>query len=133
MKRTVEIEDTLQERVDSAIEDVKQELENYLAENKPDKLPDWGDLDYSGALHEIIDGSVPIYTHEIDSTFYLYGNEIEQAFDDAGIGSKEDNGWPMGWKAAAIYCYIEQRVQEWFHDHAEEVFEEWQEKQPKEA
>jgi hypothetical protein len=87
------------------------------------------DLDYSGAIHEIIDGSVPIYTKEIEDTFYLYGNEIEQVFDDAGIGNKEDKGWPMGWKAAAIYCYIEQQVAEWYHDNAQDLFEDWQEKQ----
>jgi hypothetical protein len=129
MKRTVEIEDTLQERVDSAISDVRTELENYLEQNPDtDKCPDWGnDLDYSGALHEIIDGSVPIYTHEIDATFYLYGSEIEQAFDDAGIGDKNDEGWPSGWKAAAIYCYIDQKVQEWFSENAEEIFDSWKE------
>ena len=33
MKRTVEIEDTLQERVDSAIDDVKDVLMEYLKEN----------------------------------------------------------------------------------------------------
>lgn len=131
MKRTIEIEDTLQERVDGAIEEVEAELRRYLDENKDtDKTPDLGnDLDYSGAIHEIIDGSVPIYTHEIDSTFYLYGSEIEQAFDDAGIGEKDDKGWPMGWKAAAIYCYIEQAVNEWYRNNAEDIFTEWREAQ----
>jgi hypothetical protein len=127
MKRTIEINDTLQERVDSACEDVKQELLNYLKEN-PDteSLPCLSnDLDYSGAIHEIIDGSVPIYTHEINTAFFLYGSEIEQAFDDAGIGEKEDEGWPMGWKPAAIYCYIEQQVHEWWNNNAKDIFNEW--------
>lgn len=127
-KRNVEIDDTLQDRVDSAIEDVKQELLRYLNENPDtDETPDLGnDLDYSGSIHEIVDGSVPIYTKEIDDTFYLYGSEIEQAFDDAGIGSKDDKGWPMGWKPAAIYQYIEQKVQEWYSTNADDVFKEWQ-------
>ena len=128
-KRTVEIEDTLQDRVDSAIEDVKAELLSYLEQNPDtDETPDLGnDLDYSGAIHEIVDGSVPIYTSEINDTFYLHGDEVEQAFDDAGIGSKQDEGWPSGWKAAAIYCYIDAQVRDWYASNADEVFNEWRE------
>jgi len=128
-KRTIEIEDTLQERVDSAIEDVKTELISYCDENEPDKLPDLGnDLDYSGTIHEIVDGSVPIYNNEIRDIFYLHGSEVEEAFDNAGFDSKDDKDWPLGWKPAAIYSYIQEQVHEWYNDHAEDVFEEWQEK-----
>ena len=127
MKRTIEIEDTLQDCVDRAIDRVKDELLSHLDQNPNTwKTPDLGnDLDYSGAIHEIIDGSVPIHTAEIDAAFYLYGSEIEEAFENAGIGSKEDKGWPCGWKAAAIYCYIEQKVGEWYRAEAEDVFQEW--------
>jgi hypothetical protein len=128
-KRTIEIEDTLQDRVDSAIEDVKTELISYCDDNEPDKLPDLGnDLDYSGTIHEIVDGSVPIYNNEIRDIFYLHGSEVEEAFDNAGFDSKDDKDWPLGWKPAAIYSYIQDQVNEWYNDHAEEVFEEWQEK-----
>lgn len=130
MKRNIEIDDTLQDRVDIAIDDVKAELLRFL-----DKNPDThetpclnNDLDYSGAIHKIIDGSVPLDTEEINDTFYLHGDEIEDAFDNAGIGSKDDKGWPCGWKPAAIYCYIEQEVGEWYRNNAEDIFEEWKEK-----
>lgn len=135
MKRTIEIDDTLQEHVDGAIEEVKEELLNYLEEN-PDtnETPDISrDLNYSGRIHEIVDGSVPIYTKEIEDTFYLHGNEIEEAFDDAGIGEKKDEHWPMGWKAAAIYCYIDQEVRRWYDQNADDLFEEWKEKKEKES
>lgn len=131
MKRTVEIDDTLQECVDGAIEEVKTALLEYLDENKDtDQTPDLGnDLDYSGRVHEIIDGAVPVYTKEIADIFYLHGDEVEQAFDDAGIGEKQDGaGWPMGWKAAAVYCYIEQQVHEWYRNNAEDIFNEWKDK-----
>ena len=129
MKKTIEIEDNLQEIVDSCIEDVKTELANFLTENPDtDKTPCLNnDLDYSGAIHEIIDGAVPIYTQEINDLFYLYGAKIEEAFDNAGIGKKEDKGWPMGWKAAAIYCYIEQKVNSWYQKNADDIFFAWQE------
>lgn len=132
MKRQVEIDDTLDDCVESAIDEVKDELLSYLEQN-PDteKLPCLNnDLDYSGAIHEIIDGSVPIYTKEINDIFYLHGSEVEDAFDDAGIGEKRDgqNGFPCGWKAAAIYCYIEQKVAEWYDSNAQDIFDEWLEK-----
>lgn len=123
MKRTIEIEDTLDERKDSAIEDIKAELLRYCEENEPDTCPDWGDLDYSVSLHEIIDGAVPIYTHEINAAWFLYGRELEQAYEDAGIGNtpREKDGM------VAIYCYIEQEAQTWFSEEAEDIFEKWQE------
>lgn len=122
MKRTIEIEDTLQDRVDSAIEDVKQELLNYLKENTPDELPDLGnDLDYSGAIHQIVDGAVPVYTHEIKTAWFLHSSELEAAYENAGCGNNpmDNNGM------AAIYFYIHEQVCEWYSDHAEEVFETW--------
>lgn len=133
MKRTIEIDDTLQDCVDSAIESVEQELRSYLEQNPDtDETPCISnDLDYSGAIHEIIDGSMPVYAKEIEDIFYLHGSDVEQAFDDAGIGTKDDKGWPNGWKAAAIYCYIEQQVHEWYHKRAGDIFEEWKESQPK--
>jgi len=131
MKTSIEINDTLQDRVASAIEDVKAELLEYLDSN-PDteETPDLGnDLDYSGRIHEIVDGAVPIYTKEINDIMYLHGDDVERAFDDAGIGSKDDKGWPMGWKPAAIYCYIDQKVYEWYRNEAGEIFAEWKAKQ----
>lgn len=130
MKRQIEIEDSLPDRVESAIDDVKQELLNYLSENKPDSLPDLGnDLDYSGTIHEIVDGSVPIYTKEIEDTWYLYASELEEAYENAGCGDnpRENNGM------VAIYYYISEKVSEWYSNEAEEVFTAWQEAQPKQA
>lgn len=128
-KRLIEINDTLQERVDSAIEDVKQELLNYLEENPDtDKVPCISnDLDYSGAIHEIVDGSVPIYNSEIDGLYFLYGRELDEAYENAGIGDgKEDNHIQV-----CIYCYIDQKVREWYDNNAEDIFNEWKEKRDK--
>ena len=129
MKRQIEIDDTLQDRVDSAIEDVRQELLDYLNENKPDSLPCLNnDLNYSGVIHEIVGGSVPNYTKEIEDTWYLYASELEEAYKNAGCGENPRENDGMN----AIYYYISDKVNEWYHDNAEEVFEDWQENQPKE-
>jgi len=121
MKTTIEINDTIQERIDSAICDIESLLRDWLAENGADGTPELhDDLDYSGGVHEIIDSSVPVYANEIRDTMYLHGSEIKQAFYDSGIGSADDD-WPMGWEAAAIYCYIQQAVTDWYNSHADDI------------
>lgn len=125
--RKVEIEDTLQENADGAIEEVKEALLEFLNDN-PDTtdLPCLNnDLDYSGRIHEIIDGAVPIYTSEIEDTWYLHSGELEEAYENHGFGEnpRENNG------ATAIYCYISDEVTEWYRNEAEEIFDEWREKQ----
>ncbi len=130
-KRAIEIEDSLDERVESAIDDVRQELLNYLKDNPDtDELPDLGnDLDYSGAIHEIVDGSVPIYTSEIGDTWYLHAWELEEAYENAGVGEnpRENDGM------AAIYYYIYDKVYEWYQDKAQDVFDEWKANKEEEA
>ena len=121
MKRTIEIEDTLEERVANAIESVQDELKSYVEQN-PDKeeLPCLNnDLDYSGTIHEIVDGAVPIYTYEIETTWFLHARELESAYENAGLGDnpRENNGM------SAIYCYIMEQVQKWYSKHGEEYFE----------
>jgi len=128
MKRNYEIDDTLKERADGAIDEVKDELLRYLKENPDtDSLPCLNnDLDYSGAIHEIVDTSVPVYNSEIADTWYLHSNDLEEAYENAGVGDnpRENDGM------AAIYFYIMDKVQEWYNDHAEDVFEEWLEANP---
>jgi hypothetical protein len=125
-KRTIEIDDCLEEQTQSAIEDVKQALLDYLEANPDtDETPDIGnDLDYSGTIHEIVDGAVPIYTSDIEAAWYLYGSELEEAYENAGVGDnpRENNGM------AAIYYYIDEKVREWYNDNAEDIFDEWKEK-----
>jgi hypothetical protein len=127
MKRTIEVDDVLQEHVESAICDVKDLLLEYLKEtiDNVDKLPCISDdLDYDGRVHEIVDGCVPIYYHEIDTAWYLYGSELEEAYEDAGVGEnpKENDGM------TALYFYIYDKIYEWYDQNAEEIFDEWYEK-----
>lgn len=121
--RTVEIDDTLDDNVQGAIEAVAEVLEEYFKEYPEEDLPDIGDLDYSGSIHEIIDGSVPVYYKEIVDTWYLYSSELEEAYEDSGIGDnpRENSGM------VAIYCYIQQKVYEWYASDAEDLWQEWRE------
>lgn len=122
MKRTIEIEDTLEDRTNSAIEDTKQAFLEYLKENEPNALPCLNnDLDYSGQIHEIVDGSVPVYTREIETAWFLHGSSLESAYENAGVGGnpRENDGM------AAIYFYIMESVQDWYSNEAEAIFEAW--------
>ena len=85
------------------------------------------DLDYSGAIHEIIDGSVPIYTHELEDNYYLHGSELDRALNDARLYSADDLGRLDRDQRimSAFYCYIQEQVNEWYNDEAPEVFETW--------
>lgn len=118
-KITIEIDDVLPGCVESAIEQVRDLLVDYLVDNKPDELPCLhNDLDYSGDVHSIIDDAVPFRTSEIEAAWFLHGRELEEAYETTGIGSnpRENNGtW-------AIFFYIEQKVCEWYADNAEEIF-----------
>jgi hypothetical protein len=118
--RNIEVEDCLPDRVEVAIDKVKEELIKYLNENDPEKIPCLSnDLDYSGAIHEIVDSSVPIYTHNIETAWYLHGRELERAYFNAGVGDnpRENDGM------AAIYYYIHQEVCEWYSNNAEDIFD----------
>lgn len=122
MKRTIEIDDTLNERVQSAINDVKDFLITYCNDNNSDSLPDLNnDLDYDGTIHEIIDGSVPVYNGEISDLWYLYKSEFEEAYENAGIGNNPLENYGM----SAIYCYIQEKINEWYESNAEKVFQSW--------
>lgn len=120
-KIIIEIDDALPAHVESAIDQVKDLLIAYLSTNDCEELPCLhNDLDYSGRVHEIVDGAVPIYTKDIETAWFLHGRDLEEAYESAGVGSnpRENNG------GAAIYFYIHQKVCEWYSSHADEVFEE---------
>ena len=121
MLKTVQIEDFLQNCVNSAIKDVKTVLTDYVKENQCDSLPCLNnDLDYDGSIHQIIDSSVPVYTKEIKDIWYVHDSELEEAYEAAGCG---DNPWENN-GMAAIYWYIYYKVNDWYLQNAEQYFEE---------
>lgn len=106
MKRNIEIDDDLQERIDSLKEDIKQDFIDYLKEN-----PDISDFDeYYQAqgcdvVHEITDSATPIYNKGIDDLYYLYGNEFDEAYKNAGLGNGDENNH----RQVTIYCYLSEK------------------------
>lgn len=121
-KRTIEIDDTLPDCVENAIEQTEELLREYLADNPDLDEPPClhNDLDYDGRFHEIVDGCVPVYTAELDAAWFLHSRALEEAYENAGIGtnSREKDG------AVAVYCYIEEKACEWYSENAERIFNE---------
>jgi len=116
--RKIEINDTLKETVDQCISELKDAIVNYYVKN-PDTsdLCLSNDIDYNGTFHEIIDSNTPIYYSEIDGLYYLYGDEFDQAYHDAGIGQGDEDNH----KQVAIYFYLEQQCWEWWNDNHESI------------
>ena len=131
MKRTIEIDDTLQETLGGLTDEVEGMIREYYTENPDEDFSDswklWEAMDYSGGLTEQVDSSTPIYYHEIDALHFLHGNVLEEAYDDAGIGDKSEDNW----KQIAIYCWLEQGLREWFENNAEDIFNECREEPAK--
>jgi len=119
-KITIDIEDQLPDLVNDAIDGVKEILKDYVEENKSDSLPDISDLDYSGSVHELIDGLIPVYDKNIEDIWYLHKKDLIRSYEDSGVGNNpmENNGM------SAIYFYLNQEVNDWYGDNAQDYFDE---------
>jgi hypothetical protein len=124
MTNTATITDTLPEIIDSAWDEIIDVLKRYFTDYPTEDCPDWGDLDFSGSLHEIIDSSVPIYNRQLDELAYFHHREALIALEER-FGSC-DGEWPLGQFAAGLYCLIDEACQERFNDEAEDLWQEWQ-------
>ena len=129
----VEIETDLNELEGAAIDEIKRSIAWLLKENEIDETMDKYDitevLEYDGTLHEIIDGSVPVYTHQLEALFFVHKWDLMEAFNDAGICTVDEvlnnpDSYTLGLEGVAIYCYIEQSVNAWIHDDLEDWFNE---------
>lgn len=118
MKRTIEIDDTLQENVESCQEQLLERLVEYVTDNT-----DVTDFDEfyqqcaADAVHEIVDSTTPIYHHEINSTYYLHGSDLDEAFDRAGISTRDECN---DYAQTAIYCYLSEKTHELMHELEDE-------------
>ena len=84
-------------------------------------------LEYDGTLNEIIDGSVPVYTAQLKALMFVHEFDLMEAFNNAGICTidevlKNPDSYILGLEGVAIFCYIEQEVNEWINDDLEDWF-----------
>ena len=128
---TIEIETDLKDLVSSTIEEVKRSIAWLLKENEIDETMSKYDiidvLEYDGTLNEIIDGSVPVYTAQLKALMFVHEFDLMEAFNNAGICTidevlKNPDSYILGLEGVAIFCYIEQEVNEWINDDLEDWF-----------
>ncbi len=121
MRRIVDMEDDLQERIEALEEDIKDNFIEYLEEN-----PDILDFDeyYQNigcdTVHEVADMNTPIYYKNINDLYYLYGDKFDEAYENAGIGDKKEDNYMQ----VAIYCYLYEKGFEYLNK-LEKLFEEY--------
>jgi hypothetical protein len=125
MKKTITIDDNLQEIIKRAESKTEHFLREYVEQN-PNKVKQNGkliapdidqDLDYDGSIHQIVDQCVPVYHKEIKDLWYLYGEQFESAYEDAGVGNKDQENW----QSVAIYFYLYQELRKWYDKNAESI------------
>lgn len=120
MKRTIEIEDDLDEIVDGVKEEILDDFIEFIKENEIEDFDDYYQKQGCDRVHEICDSCTPIYYSDIDGLYYLYGDEFEEAYKNAGFGDgSEDNH-----RQVTIYCYLSDKGFE-FLNEIQESFEAW--------
>ena len=120
---TAQLTDRLPEIIDGVWDDVQSLLRAYFVEHGGDLPCLHNDLDYSGAVTELIDSAVPIYSNELSELAYFHHDAALQALRDQ-FGSV-DGDWPSGPFAAGLYTLIEQGLNDRWHDDAEDLWEDW--------
>ena len=120
-KRIVEIEDDLTEIIEGLKEEILEDFKDYFNDNTDmDDFDQYYQAQGCDFVTEASDSSTPIYYSEIDGLYYLYGNEFDDAYDDAGLGNgKEDNH-----RQVAIYCYISAQGFDYLRE-LEVAFKDW--------
>lgn len=127
----VEIETDLNELEGAAIDEIKRSIAWLVSEGEIEKEAQVDDineaLEYDGTKHEIIDGSIPVYTHQLEALFFVHKWDLMEAFNDAGICTVDEvlnnpDSYTLGLEGVAIYCYIEQEVNAWIEEDLEDWF-----------
>jgi len=114
------IESTLQETTSRAIDELKDLLKEYWIENiDKEEICLSNDIDYDGRFHEMVDSSVPIYTHELKSNYFMHEDELEQALEISGCYCENER--PDNFIAVCHYFYIEQACRTWWNDNYQEI------------
>jgi hypothetical protein len=120
-KRMVEIDDSLDDLIANVKSEIMDNAESYFKQNTD--VTEWDtyyQAELADAIHEIVDTNTPIYYSEIDGLYYLYGDEAETAYRNAGFGDgKEENH-----RQVALYCLIEEKAWDYVRD-LESAFNEW--------
>jgi len=119
MKRTIEVNDTLEETLGFAVAGVKARLLEHLEWKAPGDAPEFGDVE--GVDRAIVE-AMPTGARDAETIMFLYPDKMRQAFQDEGL---EDMG-AEGWETAALLAFVVHYVKDWYRREAPRIFEDWQ-------
>ena len=128
---SVDIETDLNELEGAAIDEIKRSIAWLVSEGEIEKDAPVDDinerLEYDGTKHEIIDGCIPVYTHQLEALMFVHKYDLMEAFNNAGICTVDEvlanpDSFTLGLEGVAIFCYIEEGVNEWIQDDLEDWF-----------
>lgn len=125
MSVTVELDDRFPRIIKAAIANLQYCAEGYNRLYTPDEVPSIDDLDVTGSVHEIVDSAVPTGSRDIETIMFLHGKEIWKVCDDIAdcISSEPSLRTTIeAWHSCAIYCYIREKLHEWYQENAEEIY-----------
>lgn len=122
--RMVEMNDNLDEIKKIDRDEVREKMMEYMKENPDEDNFDYFSREIDDDIHEMVDGSVPVYTNQIKTLWYLYENDFEDAYENAGIGDGNEENH----KEVAIYCYLEQELREYIYGELKDEWEDLVEK-----
>ena len=118
-KREPTPREAFQEIVDSVRQDVRTAIDDYMKDN-PDEDRDQieGSIDDNGAITEIYDGAVPVYTGDIMEIgslpeVYNHVNDLGPAFDGEST--------PSNIIATSIYEILAEEANEQLHEYLDEL------------
>ena len=101
---TVDIDDTLEERLTTAKEELVAAAIEYIQDNLRTVTAEYDDFNEKNWIkfHEIADGNVPVYTSEIEGLWFLHRDKLEEAYENGSGGENpyENDG------VTAIFHYI---------------------------
>lgn len=89
------LEESVSEELQERIEDLRREEPDLGPESLRDRAVDF--------IPEIADGATPIYHWEIGILFFLYSEELEAAYQEAGVYEQR----PENYQQVCIYFYLE--------------------------
>jgi hypothetical protein len=109
MKRRIEIEDTLLERVGDAKDQLKLAAAEYVHEHREvrdsnelfDLMENW--------IADIAESATPRYIDEVDGIYYLHTTELDEAAMDAGYAIDQAMT-PQEYRRTAIYFFIKNQL-----------------------
>lgn len=121
MNKTNTVNDVLQERIHLITNELEALIKNYLDDNYPCEVENILEGLDDGILQAIVEGTIPAYTDEIKDIWHLHEDKLIEAYNnmEAGDDPREADGM------LAVYCYINEKVNQWCQENIERIVLEW--------